>query len=251
MPVDKPSPAPPPGADPAARAARALVRTALKGALATVDHRSPGHPYASLVLIATEPDGTPITLISRLALHTQNLERDPRASLLIDGTGALGDPMTGSRLTLSGHAAPTASATAMARFLARHPDASRYATLPDFGLYALAVTGGHYIGGFGRIVDLEPRALSTGVGGAEDLIAAETGILAEMNATHAQAIARYATQVANCPPGAWTLSGVDPDGADLLHRNNAARMEFASPVSTAQQAHRALGVLLQQAPARG
>lgn len=63
---------------------RALVRSALKGALATV-HNATGHPYASLVLTATEPDGTPVFLISRLALHTQNLKKDTRATMLVDG----------------------------------------------------------------------------------------------------------------------------------------------------------------------
>ena len=67
------------------------MRTALKGALATLD-RETGHPYASLVLVATEPDGAPILLLSRLALHTRNLERDPRASLLLDGYGWPGRP---------------------------------------------------------------------------------------------------------------------------------------------------------------
>src|SRR4051812_31295112 len=79
--------------------ARSLVRAALKGSLATLD-KSTGHPYASLALTATDVDGTPILLISRLALHTQNLGKDARASLLIDGTGNDADPMAGARVTL-------------------------------------------------------------------------------------------------------------------------------------------------------
>ena len=67
------------------KAARTLVRCALKGALATIDRRT-GAPYASLVTVATASDGTPLLVVSRLALHTQNIEADPRASLLVDGT---------------------------------------------------------------------------------------------------------------------------------------------------------------------
>ncbi|MEE8296986.1 MAG: pyridoxamine 5'-phosphate oxidase family protein, partial [Hyphomicrobium sp.] len=93
----------------AAADARALVRSALKGALATV-HKATGHPYASLVLTATEPDGTPVFLISRLALHTQNLQSDSRATLLVDGTGDADDPMTGARVTLIGSVRSTQSA---------------------------------------------------------------------------------------------------------------------------------------------
>src|SRR5262245_22754268 len=119
-----------------APATRRLVRSTLKGSLATLD-RETGHPYASLVLVATEPDGAPILLISKLALHTRNLDKDLRASLLIDGTSGLGDPLTGGRVTLMGEARPTSSGTAMRRFLARHPSAESYAAFTDFGVYRL------------------------------------------------------------------------------------------------------------------
>ena len=102
--------------------ARTMVRAALKGSLATLMTQS-GHPYASLLLTATEPDGSPVFLISTLALHTKNLSGDARASLLIDGTGTDADPMAGSRITLIGTARPTTSPTARRRFLARHPAA--------------------------------------------------------------------------------------------------------------------------------
>ena len=101
MPADQSSPARASEPEDPGHASRRLMRTALKGALATLD-RETGHPYASLVLLATEPGGAPIFLISRLALHTRNLEQDPRASILFDGTGGLGDPLTGGRLTVTG-----------------------------------------------------------------------------------------------------------------------------------------------------
>ncbi len=110
--------------------ARTMVRAALKGSLGTLLHPS-GHPYASLLLTATEPDGSPVLLISKLALHTKNLAVDARASLLIDATGTDADPMAGARITLIGEARPTASATARRRYLARHPAAAGYADFPD------------------------------------------------------------------------------------------------------------------------
>ena len=134
MPVDAPPPSAPAKPIEPAAAPRRLVRTALKGSLATLD-RETGHPYASLVLVATEPDGAPTFLISRLALHTRNLEKDPRASLLIDGTGGLGDPLGGGRLTLIGTAQRSATETARRRFLARHPPSAalRASTSPSGG----------------------------------------------------------------------------------------------------------------------
>jgi putative heme iron utilization protein len=246
MPVDDlPSSAPAKPIEPAA-AARRLVRTALKGSLATLD-RETGHPYASLVLVATEPDGAPTFLISRLALHTRNLERDPRASLLVDGTGGLGDPMTGGRLTLIGTAQPSRTETARRRFLARHPSAEGYAGFADFSMYAMTVARGHYIGGFGRIVDLEPSALATGIADAPALIEAEPDIVAHMNADHADAVALYATVLADCPAGDWRMCGIDPDGIDLLHRTNAARVDFPQRVLTPGAARDMLVGLARQA----
>jgi putative heme iron utilization protein len=248
MPVDEPAPAASAEPEAPAPAARRLMRSALKGSLATLDRRT-GHPYASLILVATEPDGAPVCLISRLALHTRNLEQDPRASLLLDGTGGLGDPMTGARLTLSGEARPGHSPTALRRFLARHPSAEGYAGFPDFSAYTLNVAGGHYIGGFGRIVDLDPASLSTGIADASSLIEAEPDIIAHMNSDHADAVRLYATELARCPPGPWRMSGIDPDGADLLHCTNAARIDFPNQVRTPKEAREMLVALAQQARA--
>ena len=139
--------------------AREIVRAALKGALASLLAPS-GHPYASLLLVATEPDGAPVFLISKLALHTKNLAADARCSLLIDATGTDADPMAGARITLIGEARPTTSTTARARFLARHPAAAGYADFPDFSFYAFDIASAHFIGGFGRIVDLPRDAVA-------------------------------------------------------------------------------------------
>ena len=87
MSVDNSAASVAPGPQEPSAAARRLIRTALKASLGTLD-RTSGHPYVSLVLVATEPDGTPLLLISRLALHTQNLGADGRASLLMMATAA-------------------------------------------------------------------------------------------------------------------------------------------------------------------
>jgi heme iron utilization protein len=235
--------------DEAAAAARRLVRTALKASLATLD-RETGHPYPSLVLVATEPDGSPILLISRLALHTRNLDKDGRAAILFDGTDGLGDPLAGGRVTVSGEMQPTQSPSALRRFVARHASAQGYATFPDFSAYRLSMAKGHFIGGFGRIVSLEAAALTTPVDGAAELIDAEPDIIEHMNSDHADAVALYATQLANSPPGEWRMVGIDPGGCDLLHRTNAARIDFPAPVLTPGQARAALVALAKEARSR-
>ncbi len=199
-----------------------------------------GHPYASLVLTATEPDGTPLFLISRLALHTKNLAGDARASLLIDGTGTDADPMAGARVTLIGEVRPTGSATARRRFLARHPAAAGYADFPDFFFYAFDIASAHFIGGFGRIVDLKRDELLIDVAGAEALIEREADIVMHMNEDHADAIELYATRLLGAAPGAWRMTGIDPEGCDLVLGSRALRLPFETRITNAEEARREL-----------
>ena len=215
--------------------ARSLVRAALKGSLATLQKGS-GHPYASLALTATDADGTPILLISRLALHTQNLSADARASLLIDATGTDADPMAGARITLIGAARPTVSPTARRRFLARHPAAAGYADFPDFAFYQLDIASAHFIGGFGRIVDLPRADLIIEVADAQALIDREADIVSHMNEDHADAVALYATRLLGAPPGAWCMTGIDPEGCDLVHGGRALRLNFEARITDADAA---------------
>ena len=225
------------------------MRTALKGALATLDRRS-GHPYASLVTLATEPDGAPLMLISKLALHTQNLAADPRASLLIDGTSATGDPLAGGRVTLIGRAEPTASPTARERFLARHSHAEGYAGFPDFAFYTLKLEGAHFIGGFGRILDLSPSDLLLDLAGAEALVAAEADIVEHMNEDHAGALELYATELCGAPGGPWRMTGIDPEGCDITCDGEARRVPFGTRITSPGEARQELVRLAGEARGR-
>src|SRR6267142_603388 len=90
-----------------AERARTLAYLGRTGALATLSRRHPGHPFGSVMPYALDESGRPILLISAMAMHTQNLQADPRTSLLItqpNPTGEAGDPLAASRLTLMGEA---------------------------------------------------------------------------------------------------------------------------------------------------
>src|ERR1051325_7232049 len=86
----------------AAAQARSLLRRSRQGALATLMPDS-GDPYCSLVNVASHPDGSPILLISRLALHTKNILGDSRVSLMLDER-VEGDPLEGARIMVAGRA---------------------------------------------------------------------------------------------------------------------------------------------------
>ena len=127
------------------------------------------------------------------------------------------------------------STTARARFLARHPAAAGYADFPDFSFYAFDITSAHFIGGFGRIVDLPRDDLLIDVAGAEALSEREDDIVGHMNEDHADAIELYATRLLGAAPGAWRMTGIDPEGCDLVLGARALRLPFDTRITTARK----------------
>ena len=184
-------------------------------------------PYTSLVLSATRLDGTPLLLLSGLAQHTQNTTRDPRVSLLFDGTDPGADRLAGARATLLGRAAMTKDPEDRRRFLARHPEAAAYADFGDFSCYRVVVERAHLVAGFGRIhwVEAPEIVLSPG-----DFPTDDADVVKHMNEDHADAIALYATKLLKLAPGKWQLSGCDAEGCDLILEGRVARLEFSRPV---------------------
>ncbi len=207
--------------------ARHLLRSIRSGALATLDPED-GTPFASLVTIATDTDGTPLMLLSRLSAHTRNLLADPRASLLFSA-GGKGDPLAHPRLTVTGRVTRTDEPRARARFVARHPKSKLYADFPDFGFFALEPSAGHLNGGFAKAAVLTADELRLNLDGAETLVAGEAGAVEHMNADHADALALYAV-AAGAEPGPWRLTGLDPEGMDLLTGDRTARVLYPEPV---------------------
>jgi putative heme iron utilization protein len=227
--------------------AKSLLRTIRAGALATLDPQE-GFPFASLVTVATDHDGSPLFLMSRLSAHTLNLERDPRASLLLAETGR-GDPLAHPRLTLVGRAERAEEPRIRERFLARHPKAKLYVDFPDFSFFRLSVAGGHLNGGFARAAGVTGDALRTDLTGAESLLAAEAEALDHLNRDHPDALRLYATRLAGAPEGPWTASGLDPEGLDLSAGDRTARITFLERVTEPAGLRRVLEDLADRAGA--
>ncbi len=223
---------PPQDFDPAGLAKR-LLRVTRAGALATLDRS--GYPFGSLVNAATDLDGSPIILVSRLATHTANLERDGRASLLL-AAGGKGDPLAHPRLTLLGEFIRhdgDSDARLRRRFLARHPKSELYAGFADFAFWRMSVVSAHLNGGFARAADLTAQDVLTDLAGADELVAAEAGAVAHMNADHADAVALYATKLLGAADGEWRVTGVDPEGLDLALGDATLRLPFPHRIADA------------------
>jgi heme iron utilization protein len=236
MPNRLPEDAPAPDFD-AKTVAKGLLRTTRAGSLATLDRNS-GYPFASLVNIATDIDGSPLILVSRLSTHTANLENDARASVLLASTGK-GDPLAHPRLTVLGTFTQISrddaqDARIRRRFLARHPKSELYAGFADFSFWRLGIVSAHLNGGFARAADLAAADVRTDIGGAENLVEAEAGALAHMNEDHAEAVRLYATRLLGAEDGRWRLTGLDPDGLDLAMGDQTLRLPFPMRVADPQ-----------------
>lgn len=225
---------------------RILLRSIRSGALATLDPE--GTPFASLVTIATDQDGTPLMLLSRLSAHTRNLLADSRCSLLFS-QGGKGDPLAHPRLTVVGRAVQTNEARARERFLARHPKAKLYADFPDFGFFALAPASGHLNGGFAKAATLTRDELLLDLTGAESIVAGERGAVEHMNADHGDALGLYAAASGAEAGLPWRLTGLDPEGLDLMAGERTARVPYPERVTDMGSLRKSLVAMAAQARA--
>jgi heme iron utilization protein len=228
-------------------AMRQLLRRARTCSLSTL-HRGDGTPYGSLANIAADVAGWPLILISRLAWHTQNLETDARASVLVGELPAKGDALVGPRVTVLGHFESVDDANLRRRYLARHPQAAMYADFPDFSFWRLRPSGIHGVAGFGRIETLTPDAVFPPAAEMEML---EVSALEHMNRDHAEAIQLYATRLLGAGPGDWRISAIDPDGADLVLAEQSLRLNFPEPVFAAEALRKTFAGLAEKARKTG
>ncbi|MGY4575483.1 DUF2470 domain-containing protein [Bradyrhizobium sp. USDA 3256] len=234
-----------------AHLARSLLRRSRQGALATL-MAGTGDPYCSLVNLASHPDGSPILLISRLALHTKNVLADSRVSLMLDER-AEGDPLEGARIMLAGKAEEVAEAgreLVRRRYLAAHPSAEAFVEFKDFSFFRIKPSGAHLVAGFGRIVDLKPAQFLTDLGGAEGLLEAEPGAVAHMNEDHREAMNLYATRLLGAESADWLCTGCDPDGMDMQAGRDTLRLDFPERVTTGTELRKMLVRLAGEARAK-
>ena len=235
---------------PPATAARRLMRSLDTASLATL-LLDEGWPYASLVLVASDIDGSPLLLLSSLAEHSRNIARDARVSLLFDGTSGHDSRLTGPRVTVLGRAASTTEPRHRARFLARHPDAGIYVDFRDFAFYRVAVERAHLVAGFGAIHWIAGSELLPGGAGDLPVAAAEAEVVEHMNSHHADAVQLLARASTDAAGEGWIMTGCDPEGADLRRGGTVLRLWFDKPVRDAEGARAELVRLVKRARQAG
>lgn len=235
----------------AIRLAKALIRSARYGALATLDPAAGGAPLATRVAVATDSDGAPVILVSGLSAHTGALIADPRCSLLLGEPGK-GDPLAHPRISIACQAIrldgenPDRERIAR-RYLNRHPKAKLYAGFPDFSFFRLQPTGASLNGGFARAYAMTSEDILSDRAASAELAEAEQRAVEHMNADHSDAIAAYARHFARAEEGRWRMSGLDPDGFDLALGDATCRIFFHVPLGSAAEMRPALVSLAREA----
>jgi hypothetical protein len=236
-----------------AERARTLMYLGGTGTLATLSRRHPGHPFASVMPYALDAGGRPLFLISAMAMHTQNLHGDGRASLLVMQETA-GDPLAAGRVTLMGEAVPVPAAevTAMrAAYLARHARAAYWVDFEDFGFWRLDVTDVYFVGGFAAMDWIDAGAYLRAR--VDPLADAAAGILEHMNRDHAAALVTYAHAYAGAQADEATMVAVDRLGFRLRLRSgerlHAARIAFPREITTPAETRAVMIEMLERARA--
>jgi hypothetical protein len=194
---------------------------------------------------ALDGSANPIFLISTMAMHTQNLQADPHASLLVTQPDAVGDPLGASRVTLVGNIqlVPAAEvAKARELYLARHANSKYWVDFEDFAFYRMEVVDVYYVGGFGVM----------GWVSAPEYYAAEpdpladsaAGIIQHMNADHADALVLLARAFAAIDAQEAAMTSVDRLGFHVRMKTpegaRGARIAFSREVRTPQDARTVL-----------
>ncbi len=250
----------PPGADdtPAvpeptyAERARTLAHLGDTGSLATLSRRHPGHPFASIMPYALDERGRPLFLISTMAMHTQNLEADARASLFVTQPGWGGDPLAAGRLTLMGQTRQLAGddvTGARAAYLARHPRARYWVDFEDFAFWRLDLIDVYFVGGFAAMDWVTAEAYMEAR--PDPLADDAAGIVEHMNRDHADALVAYARHFAGETADEATMVAVDRLGFKLRLRQgdrlHSVRIAFPREVTSAGAGREVLIAMLREA----
>src|SRR5579863_2643708 len=117
-----------------AERARTLMYLGRMGSLSTLSRKQPGFPFGSVMPYGLDNHGRPIFLISTMAMHTQNLQADVRASLLVTQEDTAGEPLGASRVTLVGNVLPvpnTGLAEVRKQYLERHTSSKYWVDFED------------------------------------------------------------------------------------------------------------------------
>ena len=235
-----------------AERARTLMYLGRIGSLSTLSRKQPGFPFGSVMPYGLDDIGHPVFLISTMAMHTQNLQANPHASLLVTQPDASGDPLGASRVTLLGNVLPvpeTGVAEARTLYLARYANSKHWVDFEDFSFYRMDVVDVYYVGGFGVMGWVSASEYDRAK--PDPLADAATGIIQHMNTDHGDALIVLARVLAGIESQEVAMTSVDRLGFHVRLKTQdgmrGARIAFSREVTTPAEARTVLVEMVAQA----
>jgi putative heme iron utilization protein len=237
--------------------ARTLAYLGRIGSLSTLSRKQPGFPFGSVMPYALDANGRPIFLISTMAMHTQNLQADQCASLLVTQPlstqpDASADPLGASRVTIVGNVLTIPKsevADARKLYLNRHPNSKYWVDFEDFSFYGMDVLDVYYVGGFGVMGWVLASDYCRAQ--ADPLADTAAGIIEHMNADHKEALVLLARVFSNIEGKEALMTAVDRLGFYVRLKAQdgmkGTRIAFLKEVSNAAETRKVLVEMVQQA----
>jgi putative heme iron utilization protein len=238
-----------------AERARTLLYVGRIGTLSTLSRKQQGFPFGSVMPYGLDENGGPVFLISTMAMHTQNLQADPRSSLLVTQPDASGDPLGASRVTLLGNVLPIPEpeiAEARKLYLARYANSKNWVDFEDFSFYRMGVVDIYYVGGFGVMGWVS--AWEYYHGKPDPLADFAADIIEHMNTDHGEALTLLARAFAGIESQEAAMTSVDRLGFQVRLRTpdgpRGARIAFSREVDSPAEARSVLIDMVAQARQR-
>ena len=235
-----------------AERAQTLMHLVGVGSLSTLSRKHSGWPFGSVMPYALDEGGSPIFLISTMAMHTQNILGDGRASLLVTQPDAEGDILGASRVTLMGEVSQVAEGDLEGirqRYLDQHANAKYWVDFGDFAFYRMEVTDIYFVGGFGVMGWVV--AADYYEAEADPLADVAPEVIEHMNEDHADALVLLAHAFAEVEADEAKMTAVDRLGFHLRLRKGddmqGLRIDFGREVRNASQVREVLVEMVGQA----
>jgi len=235
-----------------AERARTLTHLGRTGSLSTHSRKQTGFPFGSVMPFALDDRGRPIFLISTMAMHTQNLQADPRASLLVTQADPSGDPLGASRVTLVGNVLPLPKSEVPAArelYLQRYDNSKYWVDFEDFSFYRMDVVDIYYVGGFGVMGWVSASEYDHAQ--PDPLADSSAEIIQHMNADHKDVLILIARTFAGRDSQEAAMTSVDRLGFHVRVKTHdgmrGARIAFLREARNAKEARNVLIEMMQQA----
>ena len=235
-----------------AERAKTLVTLGGFCSLSTMSEKFPGYPFGSVMPFGLDHRGSPTFLISAMAMHTQNIKADPRATLLIHERSAKKDSLGLARVSLVGDVEALneeASAAVREPYLDSNPESKYWVNFGDFAFFRLNIIGAYYIGGFGVMGWVEAEDYYSSA--PDPLAAFAQDIIQHMNEDHRPATMMIAKHFAGIDAKDAQLTAVDRLGFNIRVETDegvrGGRIGFPKEVRDSNEVRKAFIEMVKEA----